>query len=89
MGSKLHKLDTDELEDWWLRSRDRLGGADRRSFDSRVILTCWLLWKQRNARAFNNRGLMLSVVELVSKIREEGSLWHRAGVGGCRVILGE
>ena len=42
---------------------------------------CWLLWKHRNARAFNNVALFASVPELVSRIREEANLWEVAGVG--------
>ena len=71
----------DELGNWWLRVRVRFQGKEQRQFDSRVILTSWMLWKHRNARAFNNVKLFASPMELVHRIKEEASLWELAGVG--------
>jgi hypothetical protein len=48
------------LEAWWRRAREEVPGADRRSFDTMVILTSWMLWKQRNARVFGNQRDMRS-----------------------------
>jgi hypothetical protein len=45
---------TDALQSWWLRSRRGLPRKDRRGFDSFVILVCWRLWNQHNARLFQN-----------------------------------
>jgi hypothetical protein len=56
------------LDDWWLSARARIAEKDMRLFDARVMLTCWSLWKQRNARAFNNVSRQCSVVELVGNI---------------------
>jgi hypothetical protein len=66
------------LEEWWLASRARIAEKDRKSFDARVMLTCWSLWKQRNARAFNNVSRQCTAAELVGKIKEELGLWSRA-----------
>jgi hypothetical protein len=55
------------LEDWWLDGRTRIAEKDRKAFDARVMLTCWSLWKQRDARAFNNVSRQCS--ELVSRIK--------------------
>jgi hypothetical protein len=42
------------LEHWWLAARDRVRMVDRPRFDAFVLLTAWMLWKQRNARVFGN-----------------------------------
>jgi hypothetical protein len=42
----------DQLENWWLLARQRVQASSRKAFDARVMLTCWLLWKQRNVRVF-------------------------------------
>jgi hypothetical protein len=33
----------DQLEDWWLLSRQRVSATVRKEFDDRVMLTCWLI----------------------------------------------
>jgi hypothetical protein len=42
------------LPDWWCDSRKRVPKAQRKGFDSMVVLACWGLWKERNRRVFNN-----------------------------------
>jgi hypothetical protein len=42
------------LEAWWEAARQLVHKKDRRGFDALVMLTAWMLWKQRNARVFNN-----------------------------------
>src|SRR5438132_13706328 len=37
---------------WWLEARLQYHKQHRKEFDTFVVLTCWSLWKQRNARAF-------------------------------------
>jgi hypothetical protein len=44
----------DSLQSWWLRTRNRFRSKERRGFDSLVVLVSWRLWRQRNARCFNN-----------------------------------
>ncbi|KAE8807520.1 Serine/threonine-phosphatase BSL2-like protein [Hordeum vulgare] len=46
----------DTLTEWWLWARGHFRRAERRGFDTLVIITTWALWKQRNARVFNRRG---------------------------------
>jgi hypothetical protein len=45
------------LEEWWLESRQRVSKLDRRKYDSMIALVARSLWKQRNARVFNNARL--------------------------------
>jgi hypothetical protein len=61
----------DKLEDWWLRSRQRVPSAGRKEFDARVMLTCWLIWKQKNARVFGNLSQHCSARVLVDRITDE------------------
>jgi hypothetical protein len=83
----------DRLEDWWLTARARFRDRERQDFDTRVMLTCWSLWRQRNARAFNNQNQQCSAMQLVSRIKEELSLWklarHFGDAGGSQLGLGE
>lgn len=44
----------DSLPDWWTRSRKKLQKADRKCFDSLIILTAWMIWNERNRRTFDN-----------------------------------
>ena len=62
---------TDTLSSWWFRERKRFCKKDRRGFDTLVILACWRLWKQRNARAFNNVHGQFSVLGLRDQIVAE------------------
>jgi hypothetical protein len=41
------------LPDWWASRRRRLSKQGRKAFDSMVVLTCWMIWLQQNARTFN------------------------------------
>jgi hypothetical protein len=41
--------------DWWLQSRLQVAAAKRKAFDTLVVLTCWRLLRERNARVFDGR----------------------------------
>jgi hypothetical protein len=45
---------TDTLEEWWLNTRSNLNKGTKKKLDTWVLLICWSIWKQRNARAFGN-----------------------------------
>jgi hypothetical protein len=59
---------------------------DMRGFDTLVLLTAWLLWKQRNARVFNNMPQQCNVPQLVVRIKEEFNAWNEARVGGSSTV---
>ncbi len=42
------------------------------------MLTCWLIWKERNARIFDQK--MRSPDQLVEDIKEEIMVWKTAAV---------
>jgi hypothetical protein len=57
----------------------------RRGFDSLVALTCWSLWKERNARTF--RGEASSAADLVTGISQEAKLWVWSGFACLSFLL--
>jgi hypothetical protein len=61
----------DSTHSWWLATRKRIGTQERRSFDSLVILVCWRVWKQRNARVFLDQRRQFTVPGLVDQITED------------------
>jgi hypothetical protein len=72
----------DSLQSWWFRVRRGFMRRDRRGFDSLVILIGWRLWKQRNARFFQNTRKQFDVQGLVNQILQEWKQWYLAGLGG-------
>jgi hypothetical protein len=57
---------------WWSWARQRMPRACRKGFDSLVMLTCWMLWKERNARTFRNEASCAS--DLTLTIVQEAEL---------------
>jgi hypothetical protein len=45
--------------------------SDKRKFDTILILTSWLPWKQMNARVFNNPREQYNELLLMERIKEE------------------
>ena len=66
---------------WWLAVRKGFSKNNKRTFDTFVILIAWSLWKQRNARLFNNVGQQCSVTVFVDRIIDKFKLWIRARAG--------
>jgi hypothetical protein len=62
---------------WWPWSRKQLTVAKRKAIDTAVILTCWCLWRERNARIFD--GCFKQVPELVVFISETRQQCRFAG----------
>ena len=76
----LHQL-TDTLFSLWLRERRRFSKKDMKGFDTFVSLVCRRLWKQKNARVFQDSRGPYSVVGLVEQILADWKLWRDAGLG--------
>lgn len=64
------------LAAWWTRSRKRVDKADRKTFDSMVLLISWCIWLERNCRTFNSTEK--NVVQLIQTIIDKASLWVAA-----------
>jgi hypothetical protein len=67
---------------WWLETRDIVHHTSRQKFDTLMILTSWMLWKQRNARVFQNEREQCDAMQLIQHIKEELCLWELAHAGG-------
>ena len=68
------------LVGWWQDSRALLPQHLRRGFDSLVVLVSWTLWKERNARTFDNTSC--TPTQTVAKVKEELNAWLAAGFRG-------
>ncbi|BAS76680.1 Os02g0118800 [Oryza sativa Japonica Group] len=66
------------LADWWMKARMAFRTGYRSIFDSVFALTCWLLWKECNARVFEQK--FRSIEQLVQDIKEEAIVWKTTGV---------
>ena len=62
---------------WCLRQRKQVPKELRRGFDSLVFLIGWMLWKERNARTFNN--VAATAAQLAAIIKVEAESWCQAG----------
>ena len=65
------------LADWWIAARKRIQKEVRGSFDSLVVLTCWILWKERNNRTFDR--CVKTLDEVLAWVVEEIMFWFQAG----------
>lgn len=77
--------------DWWLRARSQFRRAERRGFDTIIMITLWALWKQRNARAFNRQEQFKPPWHLWIQISREVKELQLAGfgVGGLQCFMRE
>lgn len=73
----------DRIQPWWLAVRKRIPTKHRKGFDVVVMLKCWNLWKQRNARVFGNQASVCSAIDSASRIAYEMNLWSMAGWRGA------
>ncbi|KAF8695940.1 hypothetical protein HU200_036816 [Digitaria exilis] len=65
-----------EFQEWWSSSRKRIQTADRKSFDTLVVLVAWSLWLERNARTFGRQSR--NTAQLIQDINQEGNNWSQA-----------
>uniref|UniRef100_I1NVK1 Uncharacterized protein n=1 Tax=Oryza glaberrima TaxID=4538 RepID=I1NVK1_ORYGL len=65
------------LTEWWLQARTCFRKCYRTNFDSACMLICWQIWKERNARVFDQRSR--SPNQLAEAIKEEILVWKEAG----------
>jgi hypothetical protein len=62
---------------WWLLLRRGLPKEQKQGVDTAVMLVSWRIWKERNARVFNN--VELSANQLTHAVLSEGDQWIQAG----------
>ena len=63
--------------DWWTLARKSIHKDERQCFDSMVTLMCWMLWKERNGRIFDQR--FRTVADVLVGVIDEIVAWSRAG----------
>ena len=63
--------------EWWLILRQDLSKYQKKGLDTAVMLISWMVWKERNARVFNNVEWTLN--HLLTDIIAEGGNWIQAG----------
>jgi nuclear pore complex protein Nup210 len=73
------------LYDWWAVARTNTTAAMRKGLASLALLIPWKIWKHRNDCIFNNA--RPSVADVINRIKDEATLWVRAGATGHRVVL--
>jgi hypothetical protein len=76
-----------ERLDWFTEVVGRPRAAQAKGIQSLLILVCWSLWRERNARVFYNREKHTSA--LISEIKDEVRLWIRAGAKCLAATVGE
>jgi hypothetical protein len=67
--------DFKEAEHWWTTIAFAHGGR-RKSVASLLMLVTWELWKERNARTFNNKSTLPTTI--FEMIKLEGRTWTLA-----------
>ena len=82
-----HRLPSPDLSfiGWWLQARKGFDKRSKRGFDSVVLLTVWMIWKERNNRVFRRKASMPCVV--LDKVVEEAKLWVLAGMCDLEVLV--
>ena len=77
------------LADWWHTARKRIRKDMRAAFDSLVVLTCWIVWKERNNRTFDR--CVKTLDEVLAQVVDEILFWLQAGfrcLEYCLIPLG-
>uniref|UniRef100_A0A0D9ZL79 GST N-terminal domain-containing protein n=1 Tax=Oryza glumipatula TaxID=40148 RepID=A0A0D9ZL79_9ORYZ len=74
---------------WLCVSRERIPRHLRQGYDTIVALAAWSIWKERNARVFNQK--FRTWIEVAAGMAEEAQLWHLANarVPALRIVLEE
>jgi hypothetical protein len=75
----------DTLNDWWRSARHGTPKQMHKGLASVALLVPWMVWKHRNECIFD--GIQPSFHALMTKIKNEASMWARAGALGLRAIL--
>jgi hypothetical protein len=75
-GRKAPTGTDDCLVSWWMAARSGLNKRSKKALDSLILLVCWFIWLEHNARVFNRRSH--TVLDVVSHILQELNAWIAA-----------
>ena len=76
---------TTSLVAWWQTARQSTPKVMHKGLASATLLVPWMIWKQRNSCVFD--GAHASVNSCTALIKEEATLWAKAGALGLRALL--
>jgi hypothetical protein len=74
------------LSSWWESARSNIPRANKSHLDALVMLTTWMIWRERNNRVFEN--LSTPIQTFIVQIKEEVKLWAVASAGRFTPLLG-
>ena len=77
LADKVPSQHESSFADWWCKTVKAVKKEDRKGVNTLIILGAWMIWKHRNACIFE--GASPSVNSLLSKLKDERSLWCLAG----------
>ena len=80
LSAPVTPLPTHDLATWWLDSLHGSTATSRKAENSLIMLTWWMLWKERNARIFYNKAA--TTEQVTDKIMDELRFWKMVGLGG-------
>uniref|UniRef100_A0A3B6FNS0 Uncharacterized protein n=1 Tax=Triticum aestivum TaxID=4565 RepID=A0A3B6FNS0_WHEAT len=72
------------VREWWTGSI-HIRSESPKALASLMMLISWEIWSERNARIFRNTAAPSAA--LVSKIKEELSLWALAGAKHLSIVM--
>uniref|UniRef100_A0A8I6Z4Y7 Reverse transcriptase zinc-binding domain-containing protein n=1 Tax=Hordeum vulgare subsp. vulgare TaxID=112509 RepID=A0A8I6Z4Y7_HORVV len=70
---------------WWHSAKQIIPQPMFKGFASMALLTPWMIRKHRNSCVFE--GTQPSANDLVARIKDEASLWTKAGAAGLHVTI--
>jgi exonuclease III len=75
---------SDSLHSWWTNLANTKA-RNKRGLRSLIILVCWEIWKERNARVFERTEAPNFMV--LQRIKDEATLWRSAGAKHLSALL--
>jgi hypothetical protein len=75
------------VEDWFYRLAGGVPSVKARASKSLLILVCWTIWCERNARIFN--GKEKGIPRLITEIKNEALFWFSAGAKSLGCIVAQ
>jgi hypothetical protein len=72
------------VKEWWTKSILQRGHS-RKAMASLAMLVSWEIWKERNARVFQNSATTSFM--LIAKIKDEMAMWCHAGAKALCILM--